>query len=184
MDLTRGVLYILLPIAVVFAIVLVSQGVPQTFEGPVTVTTLEGAQQTIARGPVATQEVIKQLGTNGGGFFNANSAHPFENPTAFTNFLAMLAMFAIPFALTYTFGRYAKDQRQGWVIFGAMAAVFLIGAVIAMRAELGGNPLFPAGVDQALGNMEGKELKFGAGIGALVGGHHDEHEHRRHQRLA
>jgi potassium-transporting ATPase potassium-binding subunit len=166
-DLTRGVLYILLPIAVVFAIVLVWQGVPQTFDGPVTVTTVEGAQQTIARGPVATQEVIKQLGTNGGGFFNANSAHPFENPTAFTNLLAMIAMFAIPFALTYTFGRYAKDQRQGWVIFGAMAAVFLVGAVISMRSELGGNPLFPSGVDQALGNMEGKELKFGAGIGAL-----------------
>jgi K+-transporting ATPase ATPase A chain len=166
-DLTRGVLYILLPIAVVFAIVLVWQGVPQTFDGPVTVTTLEGAEQTIARGPVATQEVIKQLGTNGGGFFNANSSHPFENPTALTNLLAMIAMFAIPFALTYTFGRYAKDQRQGWVIFGAMAAVFLVGAVISMRSELGGNPLFPVGVDQALGNMEGKELKFGAGIGAL-----------------
>ncbi len=166
-DLTRGVLYILLPIAVVFAIVLVWQGVPQTFDGPVTVTTLEGAQQTIARGPVATQEIIKELGNNGGGFFNANSAHPFENPTPLTNFIELVAMFAIPFALTYVFGRYAKDQRQGWVIFGAMAAVFLVGAVVAMRAELAGNPLFPAGVDQALGNMEGKELKFGAGVGAL-----------------
>ena len=166
-DLTRGVLYILLPIAVVFAIVLVWQGVPQTFDGPVTVTTLEGAQQTIARGPVATQEIIKELGNNGGGFFNANSAHPFENPTPLTNFIELVAMFAIPFALTYVFGRYAKDQRQGWVIFGAMAAVFLVGAVVAMRAELAGNPLFPAGVDQALGNMEGKELKFGAGAGAL-----------------
>jgi K+-transporting ATPase ATPase A chain len=166
-DVTRGVLYILLPIAVVFAIVLVWQGVPQTFDGPITVTTLEGAQQTIARGPVATQEIIKELGNNGGGFFNANSAHPFENPTPLTNFIELVAMFAIPFALTYVFGRYAKDQRQGWVIFGAMAAVFLVGAVVAMRAELGGNPLFPAGVDQALGNMEGKELKFGAGVGAL-----------------
>ena len=166
-DLTRGILYILLPIAVVFAIVLVWQGVPQTFDGPATVTTLEGAQQTIARGPVATQEIIKQLGNNGGGFFNANSAHPFENPTPLTNFIGMTAMFAVPFALTYTFGRYAKNQRQGWAIFGAMATVFVVGAVISMRAELGGNPLFPAGVDQALGNMEGKELKFGAGLGAL-----------------
>jgi K+-transporting ATPase ATPase A chain len=166
-DLTRGILYILLPISIVFALVLVWQGVPQTFDGPATVTTLEGAQQTIARGPVATQEVIKQLGNNGGGFFNANSAHPFENPTPLTNFLEMVAMFAIPFALTYVFGRYARNQRQGWVIFGAMATVFIVGAVISMRAELGGNPLFPAGVDQALGNMEGKELKFGAGVGAL-----------------
>jgi K+-transporting ATPase ATPase A chain len=166
-DLTRGILYILLPIAVVFAIVLVWQGVPQTFDGPATATTLEGVQQTIARGPVATQEVIKQIGNNGGGFFNANSAHPFENPTPLTNFLAMIGMFAIPFALTYVFGRYARNQRQGWVIFTAMAAVFLVGAVISMRAELGGNPLFPAGIDQALGNMEGKEMKFGAGVGAL-----------------
>ena len=166
-DLTRGILYILLPIAVVFAIVLVWQGVPQTFDGPATATTLEGAQQTIARGPIATQEIIKQLGNNGGGFFNANSAHPFENPTPLTNFIEMVAMFAIPFALTYAFGRYAGNQRQGWVIFGAMATVFVVGAVISMRAELGGNPLFPAGVDQALGNMEGKEMKFGAGVGAL-----------------
>jgi K+-transporting ATPase ATPase A chain len=166
-DLTRGILYLLLPIAVVFAIFLVWQGVPQTFDGPATATTLEGVTQTIARGPIASQEVIKQLGNNGGGFFNANSAHPFENPTPLTNFLAMLAMFAIPFALTFTFGRYAKDQRQGWVIFGAMASVFIVGAVIAMHAEAGGNPLFPAGVDQALGNMEGKETKFGAGVGAL-----------------
>ena len=166
-DLTRGILYILLPIAVVFAIVLVWQGVPQTFDGPATVTTLEGAQQTIARGPIATQEIIKELGNNGGGFFNANSAHPFENPTPLTNFIEMVAMFAIPFALTYVFGRYAKNQGQGWVIFAAMAAVFLVGAVISMRAEVGGNPLFPAGVDQALGNMEGKEVKFGSGVGAL-----------------
>ncbi len=166
-DLTRGILYILLPIAVVFAIVLVWQGVPQTFDGPATVTTLEGAQQTIARGPVASQEIIKELGNNGGGFFNANSSHPFENPTPLTNFIELIAMFAIPFALTYVFGRYARNQRQGWVIFAAMASVFLVGAVISMRAELGGNPLFPAGIDQALGNMEGKELKFGAGVGAL-----------------
>jgi len=166
-DLTRGILYILLPISVVFAIVLVWQGVPQTFDGPANVTTLQGIEQIIARGPIATQEVIKELGNNGGGFLNANSAHPFENPTPLTNLFEMIAMFAIPFALTYTFGRYAKDQRQGWVIFGAMAAVFLVGAVIAIHAETTPNPLYPAGLDQSLGNMEGKELKFGAGVGAL-----------------
>jgi K+-transporting ATPase ATPase A chain len=166
-DLTRGILYILLPIAVVFAIVLVWQGVPQTFDGPANATTVEGVTQTIARGPMASQEVIKELGNNGGGFLNANSAHPFENPTPLTHFLEMVAMFTVPFALTYTFGRYAGDQRQGWVIFGAMASVFIVGAVIAMHAEAGGNPLFPAGIDQALGNMEGKETRFGAGIGAL-----------------
>ena len=166
-DLTRGILYVLLPLSIAFALVLVWQGVPQTLDGPATATTLEGAQQTIARGPIASQEIIKELGNNGGGFFNANSAHPFENPTPLTNFLEMVAMFAIPFALTFTFGRYAKDQRQGWVIFGAMAAVFLVGAVAAMHAETSPNPLFPAGVDQALGNMEGKETKFGAGVGAL-----------------
>ena len=166
-DLTRGIIYILLPISVVFAIVLVWQGVPQTFDGPANVTTLQGIEQIIARGPIATQEVIKELGNNGGGFLNANSAHPFENPTPLTNLFEMIAMFAIPFALTYTFGRYAKDQRQGWVIFGAMAAVFLVGAVIAIHAETTPNPLYPAGLDQSLGNMEGKELKFGAGVGAL-----------------
>ena len=166
-DLTRGVLYILLPLAVVFALVLVWQGVPQTLDGATTVTTLQGGQQTIALGPMASQESIKQLGNNGGGFLNANSAHPFENPTPLTNLLAMIAMLAIPFALTYTFGRYANDQRQGWVIFGAMAAVLVVGAVVAIRAEVAGNPLLPAGIDQALGNMEGKETRLGAGVGAL-----------------
>ncbi len=166
-DLTRGILYILLPISVVFAIVLVWQGVPQTLDGPANVTTLQGIGQVIARGPIASQEIIKELGNNGGGFLNANSSHPFENPTPITNLIEMIAMFALPFALTYTFGRYAKDQRQGWVIFGAMVAVFLVGAVIAMHAETTPNPLYPAGLDQSLGNMEGKELKFGAGVGAL-----------------
>jgi potassium-transporting ATPase potassium-binding subunit len=166
-DLTRGILYILLPISVVFAIVLVWQGVPQTFDGAATATTLQGAVQTIDRGPIASQEIIKELGNNGGGFFNANSAHPFENPTPLTNFIEMVAMFALPLALTYAFGRYAKDQRQGWVIFGAMAAVFVVGAIVAMSSEASPNPLFPAGLDQALGNMEGKETKFGAGVGAL-----------------
>ncbi len=166
-DLTRGVLYILLPISVIGAIVLVWQGVPQTFDGPATVTTLQGAEQVIARGPVASQEFIKELGNNGGGFFNANSAHPFENPTPLTNFIEMVAMFALPFSLTYAFGRYAKDQRQGWVIFGAMATVFTVGALVAIANEASPNALFPAGVDQALGNMEGKETRFGAGAGAL-----------------
>jgi K+-transporting ATPase ATPase A chain len=166
-DLTRGVLYILLPLAIVGAIVLVWQGVPQTFNGPAAASTLQGAQQTMALGPIASQEIIKQLGNNGGGFLNANSAHPFENPTPLTNFLQMVAMFAIPFSLTYTFGRYAKNQRQGWVILAAMAAVFIVGAVVAMHSEATGNPLFPAGVNQALGNMEGKDVRFGSAAGAL-----------------
>jgi K+-transporting ATPase ATPase A chain len=166
-DLTRGVLYVLLPISIFGAIFLVWQGVPQTFDGPATVTTLEGAQQTIARGPVASQEIIKELGNNGGGFFNANSAHPYENPTPLTNLVEMIAMFAIPFALTFAFGRYARDQRQGWVIFGAMVTVFAVGALVAMLAETSPNPLFPSGIDQSLGNMEGKETVFGAGPGAL-----------------
>jgi len=166
-DLTRGILYILLPIAVVVAIFLVWQGVPQTLNAPAAATTLQGAQQTIALGPIASQEVIKELGNNGGGFMNANSAHPFENPTPLTNFVEMLLMFAVPLSLTYTFGRYAGNQRQGWAIFGAMAAVFLVGAVVAMHNQTAGNPLFPATIDQALGSMEGVDTRFGAGIGAL-----------------
>ena len=166
-DLTRGILYILLPIAVVVAIFLVWQGVPQTLNAPAAATTLQGAQQTIALGPIASQEVIKELGNNGGGFLNANSAHPFENPTPLTNFVEMLLMFAVTFSLTFTFGRYAGNQRQGWAIFGAMAAVFLVGAVVAMHNQAAGSPLFPATIDQALGSMEGNDTRFGAGIGAL-----------------
>ena len=166
-DLVRGTLYILLPISVVFAIVLIWQGVPQTFLGPATASTLQGGSQTIALGPIASQEVIKELGNNGGGFLNANSAHPFENPTGLTNMTEMLAMFAITFSLTNVFGRYAKNQRQGWTIFAAMAIVFVIGAVVAMHQESTGNPLFPAGVDQALGNMEGKDVRFGSAAGGL-----------------
>jgi K+-transporting ATPase ATPase A chain len=167
-DLTRGVLYILLPIAIVGAIVLVWQGVPQTWNGPQTVTTLQGAQQTIAVGPVASQEWIKELGNNGGGFFNANSSHPYESPTPLTNWLEIFALLMIPFSLTFTFGRYAGNQRQGWTIFGAMATVLLVGAVLAMHVEYVGNPLFPVGVDQAgIGNMEGKEVRFGAAVGGL-----------------
>jgi potassium-transporting ATPase potassium-binding subunit len=166
-DLVRGTLYVLLPISVVFAIVLIWQGVPQTFDGPAAASTLQGGHQTIALGPIASQEVIKELGNNGGGFLNANSAHPLENPTALTNMLEMIGMFAITFALTNVFGRYAKNQRQGWAIFAAMAAVFVVGAVVAMHQESAGNPLFPAGVSQALGNMEGKDVRFGAGPSAL-----------------
>jgi K+-transporting ATPase ATPase A chain len=166
-DLTRGVLYVLLPICIVFAVVLIWQGVPQTWNAPSTVTTLQGAQQTLSIGPIASQEVIKELGNNGGGFLNANSAHPFESPTGLTNFIEMFLILLVPFAVTYTFGRYAGKQRQGWVILGAMAFILVVGALVAMHAEAGGNPLFPAGVNQALGNMEGKETRFGASIGGL-----------------
>ncbi len=167
-DLTRGILYILLPISIVGALVLVWQGVPQTWSPAQTVTTLQGAHQTISLGPVASQEFIKELGNNGGGFFNANSAHPFENPTGLTNWLEIVTLLVVSFSLTFTFGRYAGNQRQGWTIFGAMAAVLLIGAIGAMHVESAGNPLFPAGVDQtAAGNMEGKETRFGAAVGGL-----------------
>ncbi len=166
-DLTRATLYVLLPVAFIFAIILVWQGVPQTWDGPSTVTTLQGAHQTIAIGPIASQESIKELGNNGGGFLNANSAHPFENPTGLTNLLEMFMILLFPFSLTYMFGRYAGNQRQGWTIFGAMAIVLGIGALVAMSGEAGGNPLFPAGVNQALGNMEGKEVRFGSALGGL-----------------
>ena len=166
-DMTRGVLYVLLPICLVFAVILIWQVVPQTLNAPSTVTTLQGAQQTLSIGPIASQEVIKELGKNGGGFLNANSAHPFESPTGLTNFLEMFLILLVPFAVTYTFGRYAGRQRQGWVILGAMVFILGVGALVAMHAEAGGNPLFPAGVNQALGNMEGKETRFGASIGGL-----------------
>ncbi len=166
-DLTRGVLYVLLPIAIVFALVLVWQGVPQTWDPTHTVTTLQGASQSIALGPVASQEVIKELGNNGGGFFNANSAHPFENPTPITNWLEIFGLLICSFSLTYTFGKYAGNQRQGWTIFGAMALILVVGVVVAMHQEVSGNPLFPAGVDQALGNLEGKEARFGSAVSAL-----------------
>jgi len=166
-DLTRGVLYILLPISIVGALVLVWQGVPQTWNPSQVATTLQGAQQTIAMGPIASQEWIKELGNNGGGFFNANSAHPFESPTPLTNWLEMFAILMCSFSLTYTFGKYAGNRRQGWTIFGAMATILVVGAVVAMHVEFAGNPLMPAGVDQALGNMEGKETRFGAAVGGL-----------------
>ena len=167
-DLTRATVYILLPPSLVFALVLVSQGVVQNLAPYQEVTTLEGAKQTIAQGPVASQEAIKQLGTNGGGFMNANAAHPFENPSPLTNFLSMLLIFAIPAGLTFTFGRMAKDQRQGWVIFGAMAFLFFAGVAVAYWAEARGNPILTAqGVSAAPGNMEGKEVRFGITSSAL-----------------
>ena len=165
-DMTRTVLYLLLPVSVVLTLVFVWQGVPQTLSGSIDATTLEGAKQTIALGPVASQEAIKMLGTNGGGFFNTNSAHPFENPTALTNLLQMLAIFAIGAALTNVFGRMAGDPRQGWAILAAMGVLFLAGVAVAYWAEAGGNPLLQqAGV--AGPNMEGKEVRFGPALSAL-----------------
>jgi potassium-transporting ATPase potassium-binding subunit len=167
-DLWRGILYVLLPLSVVVALVLVSQGVIQNLDGYREVTTLEGAKQLVALGPVASQEAIKELGTNGGGFFNANSAHPFENPTPFTNFLEMVLIFAIPAALTYTYGRMARSQRQGWAILAAMGLLFLAGVTTVYWAESHPNPaLSGLAVSQVCGNMEGKEVRFGVASSAL-----------------
>ena len=170
-DVTRSTLYILLPIAFVAALVLVSQGVIQTFASSLTVHTLQGAVQTIPLGPVASQEAIKELGTNGGGFFNANSAQPFENPTGFTNWFEMLLILIIPFALTNTFGRMAGNARQGWALLAVMVIVLSAGSLVAMASEERSNPSIPAAVaqniDQSAGNMEGKETRFGADSSGL-----------------
>ncbi|OAT86077.1 potassium-transporting ATPase subunit KdpA [Desulfotomaculum copahuensis] len=173
-DLVRSVVYILLPFSLALAVLLVSQGVIQNFSPYLTVHTLEGVRQTLAMGPAASQEAIKEFGTNGGGIFNANSAHPFENPTPLTNFIEMLAMLAIPAALVHTFGRMARNTRQGWAVFFAMLILFLAGAAGAITAEQAGNPLFTRlGVNQtasglqAGGNMEGKEVRFGPAGSAL-----------------
>ncbi|WEX77868.1 potassium-transporting ATPase subunit KdpA [Sinorhizobium numidicum] len=167
-DLTRATLYVLLPIAVVVALAFVAMGLPQTFHASATATTLEGARQTIALGPVASQEAIKQLGTNGGGFFNANAAHPFENPTALSNYLNIFAMLSISAALLYTFGQLVGNRRQGWA-FIAVTAFFLIAGVgIVYWGEAQGNPILSAlGLDAAPGNMEGKEIRFGQAMTAL-----------------
>jgi K+-transporting ATPase ATPase A chain len=167
-DLWRSILYVLLPLSLLAALVLVSQGVIQTLDGYREVTTLEGGKQVVALGPVASQEAIKELGTNGGGFFNANSAHPFENPTPFTNFLQLVLIFAIPAALTYTYGRMAGSQRQGWAILAAMGFLFLVGVTCAYWAEMRPNPaLAGLGVSQRDGNLEGKEMRFGVAASAL-----------------
>jgi len=161
-DLVRITLYVLLPICVVLSLFFVFEGVPQTLTGSVAAQTVEGAHQTIALGPVASQEAIKMLGTNGGGFFNVNSAHPFENPNALTNFVQMLAIFALGAGLTNMFGRMVGRERQGWAIFSAMAALFLVGTVLTYWSEANANPLLHAlGIDPSLGNMEGKETRFG-----------------------
>lgn len=167
-DMTRASLYVLLPLAIVMALALVWQGVPQNLSSYVDATTLEGAKQTIAQGPVASQIAIKQLGTNGGGFFNANSAVPYENPTPLSNLIEMWAILAISAALTNTFGRMVGSQKQGWALFGAMGIMFLAGLVVVYWAESAGNPAFTSlGIDQqasavqAGGNMEGKEVRFG-----------------------
>jgi potassium-transporting ATPase potassium-binding subunit len=202
-DLTRGTLYVLLPLSLIFAVIFMGQGVIQNFDaykevrplesltytqpkldaagqplkdaqGTAVTETLTTHTQSLSMGPVASQESIKMLGTNGGGFFNVNSAHPYENPTPLSNFLQMIAMFLIPAALCFTFGRMVGDSRQGWAIFGAMTVIFVVMAVLAMWAEQQGNPLLtPLGVDQAQsslqagGNMEGKESRFGIVASAL-----------------
>jgi K+-transporting ATPase ATPase A chain len=155
-DLVRGTVYVLLPISIVVGLVLVSQGVIQNLSGYQAVTTLEGAKQVIPMGPVASQEVIKELGTNGGGFFNANSAHPFENPSPLTNFIELVLIFSLSAGLTYTYGRMAKDTRQGWALFAAMSVLFFAGVTVAYWAETRG-----------LGNMEGKEVRFGQSASTL-----------------
>lgn len=165
-DVTRCTLYVLLPVCIVYALFLVWQGMPQTLGAYVDATTLEGAKQTIAVGPVASQVAIKMFGTNGGGFFNANAAHPFENPTALSNFVQMVSIFAIGAALTNVFGRMVGNERQGWSIFAAMSVLFLAGVAVAYPAEAAGNPLIHA-LGVAGGNWEGKEVRFGI-VGASL----------------
>ncbi|MEO6216807.1 MAG: potassium-transporting ATPase subunit KdpA [Sphingomonas sp.] len=165
-DCTRITLYLLLPICVVYALFLIASGVPQTLAGSVDVSTLEGVKQTLALGPVASQEAIKMLGTNGGGFFNTNSSHPFENPTALTNFVQMLSIFVIGFGLTWCFGKAVGNTRQGWAILSAMIILFLAGVTLCYSQEAIGNPvLHNLGVAGA--NMEGKEVRFGAAASSL-----------------
>jgi K+-transporting ATPase ATPase A chain len=182
-DMTRSVIYILVPLSIVLALALVSQGVVQTFSGYASVSVLQPVsginarpptEQTLALGPAASQVAVKQLGTNGGGFFNVNSAHPFENPTPLSNFLEMLAILLIPAALCYTFGRMVGDTRKGWAILAAMTIVFVAILAVVVVAEQGGNPAVSAlGIDQAAGdtqsggNMEGKEVRFGVANSAI-----------------
>ncbi len=167
-DVTRVTAYVLLPLSLVFAVFLVSQGVIQNFSATQQVATLQGHTQSLSMGPVASQEAIKMLGTNGGGFFNANSAHPYENPTALSNFVQMLSIFLIPTALVFMFGRMAGDARQGWAVLAAMTAIFVVSVVAVTGQEQQGNPLLTSlGADQIAsttqpgGNMEGKEARFG-----------------------
>ena len=165
-DVTRCTLYVLLPLCIPYALFLVWQGIPQTLGAYVDATTLEGAKQTIALGPVASQAAIKMLGTNGGGFFNANAAHPFENPTALSNFVQIVSIFSLGAALTNVFGRMVGNERQGWAIFSAMGVLFLGGVAVLYWAETAGNPLVHA-LGVAGGNWEGKEVRFGMAGAAL-----------------
>jgi K+-transporting ATPase ATPase A chain len=165
-DIVRATVYVLLPLSIVVALFFCSQGVIQNLHPYTTATTLEGTTQTIAQGPVASQEAIKMLGTNGGGFFGANSGHPFENPTPLTNFVQMLLIFLIPAGLTYTFGQMTGDTRQGWALFAAMSLMFLAGVFVLYGAESSGNPILAKlGIAQA--NMEGKEVRFGIAASSL-----------------
>ncbi|MBN9020901.1 MAG: potassium-transporting ATPase subunit KdpA [Rhizobiales bacterium] len=167
-DLTRSVLYVLLPLSIAAALLLAWQGVPQNLSSYVEATTLEGASQVIAQGPVASQVAIKQIGTNGGGFFSANSAVPYENPTPLSNLIEMLAILLIPAAFCFMFGRMARDMRQGVAIFAAMMVLFTGALALTYGSEIGGNPLVTElGIDPSAGNMEGKEVRFGVGNSAL-----------------
>ena len=167
-DMTRATLYVLLPISILVAFIFVALGVPQTLQGSFEATTLEGAKQMIAIGPVASQEAIKLLGNNGGGFFNANSAHPFENPDAWSNMLECWAQLVLPVAFVFTFGRMVGDARQGRGLLAAMAVIFVVSLAMLYRAEANGNPLLTAiGVDPSAGNLEGKELRFSQASAAL-----------------
>jgi K+-transporting ATPase ATPase A chain len=170
-DLTRATLYVLLPIAILITIAFMALGLPQTLDGSITVTTLEGVQQSLATGPIASQEAIKQLGTNGGGFFNANAAHPFENPNSISNFINIFAMLMVTSALVYSFGVMVKNRRQGWAILGAIGILLLTGIGLIYWAETSGNPILHSlGIDAAMGNMEGKEVRFGQAATALYAG--------------
>jgi potassium-transporting ATPase potassium-binding subunit len=167
-DVTRATLYVLLPLAIIFALAFVALGLPQTLDGSVAATTLEGAKQVIGIGPVASQEAIKQLGTNGGGFFNANAAHPFENPNAISNYLNIFAMMSISSALVFTFGEMAGSRRQGWAFISAIAIFLFAGVAVIYWAETQGNPILThLGIQAAQGNMEGKEVRFGQAMTAL-----------------
>jgi K+-transporting ATPase ATPase A chain len=167
-DMTRATLYVLLPISIVLALIFVATGMPQTLLGSVDVTTLEGAKQTISMGPMASQEAIKQLGTNGGGFLNANAAHPFENPNAVSNFLSIFSMLVVSAALPLTFGRMVGRDRQGWALLAGMGILLIAGVAIVYGSEASGNPLLSAlGVDPSGGNMEGKEVRFGMAMSSL-----------------
>ncbi|ODT48089.1 potassium-transporting ATPase subunit KdpA [Devosia sp. 63-57] len=167
-DMTRATLYVLLPLAILVTLAFIALGLPQSLDANVVATTLEGAQQTIATGPVASQEAIKQLGTNGGGFFNVNAAHPFENPSAFSNYLNIIAMLSVSLALVYTFGQLVGSRRQGWALIAVTLVLLTAGAGVVYWAETAGNPMLHAiGVDALPGNMEGKEVRFGQAMSAL-----------------